>query len=101
MPIHKDAHGFDWDDGNRDKCQRHGVAVAEIEAFLSAIPRVAPDHKHSGAEERFLAVGRNSHGRLMFVAFTIRMKDGQRFVRPISARYMHKKEAENYEKESS
>jgi uncharacterized protein len=92
---------FDWDDGNREKCQRHGVSVAEIEAFLSGTPRFAPDRKHSRAEERFLAVGRNSRGRAMFVVFTLRERHGELFIRPISARYMHRKEAEGYEKESS
>ena len=23
--------GFDWDAGNRAKCQKHGVSVAEVE----------------------------------------------------------------------
>jgi uncharacterized DUF497 family protein len=92
---------FDWDDGNREKCQKHGVSVAEIEAFLSGTPRFAPDRKHSRAEERFLAVGRNSRGQAMFVVFTLREKHGELFIRPISARYMHRKETEGYEKESS
>jgi uncharacterized protein len=35
----------------------------------------------------------------MFVAFTLREKTGKQFVRPISARYMHLKEVEFYEKE--
>jgi uncharacterized DUF497 family protein len=26
--------GFDWDSGNRDKCQKHGVSIAEIEALF-------------------------------------------------------------------
>jgi uncharacterized DUF497 family protein len=36
----------------------------------------------------------------MFVAFTIRIRDGKQFVRPISARYMHAKEIEGYEEKS-
>ena len=92
---------FDWDDGNRNKCQKHGVSLAEIEALLSADPRVAPDRRHSNVEERFIAVGRNSRGRPMFVAFTIRLKGDQQLIRPISARYMHEKEIEGYEKEGS
>ena len=39
--------GFDWDDGNRLKCQEHGVAIAGIESvfhgtiwiFRGAMPR--------------------------------------------------------------
>ena len=33
----------------------------------------------------------------MFVAFTIRERGGRRLVRPVSARYMHRKEIEGYE----
>jgi predicted DNA binding CopG/RHH family protein len=28
------ASGFQWDGANRDKCQKHGVAIAEIEDFF-------------------------------------------------------------------
>jgi uncharacterized DUF497 family protein len=91
------ADGFDWDAGNRTKCQKHGISVAEIEAFLLGDPRVAPDLKHSTREERFLAIGRNSRGRPMFVVFTFRLREDKRLIRPLSARYMHKKETEGYE----
>ena len=29
--------GFDWDEGNRAKCQKHGLTVAHIEALFAAI----------------------------------------------------------------
>jgi uncharacterized protein len=99
--MERRAASFDWDDGNRQKCPKHGVSISEIEAFLRGTPRVAPDRKHSGAEERLIAVGRDSQGRSMFVAFTMREKDGHLLIRPISARYMHRKEIKGYEKESS
>jgi uncharacterized protein len=89
--------GFDWDEVNLTKCQRHGVSVAEIERLLSSDPGVAPDLKHSAEEDRFIAVGRSTAGRAVFVAFTLRNKAGQRLVRPVSARYMHEKEAQRYE----
>lgn len=92
--------GFDWDEGNREKCRKHGVSIPEIEAVLRGRPAVAPDPKHSVDEDRFIAVGRNRAGRPLFVAFTIRTKKGRRFIRPVSARYMHAKEIERYEKES-
>ncbi len=69
--------------------------------MLSGEPRIAPDPKHSRAEGRFIAVGRNEAGRPLFVAFAVRTKDGQSFIRPISARYMHAKEIKGYEKEGS
>jgi uncharacterized DUF497 family protein len=29
---------FDWDDGNRTHCRKHGVSIAEIEALLRGTP---------------------------------------------------------------
>jgi uncharacterized DUF497 family protein len=93
--------GFDWDRGNRAKCQKHGVTIAEIEALFECNPRIAPDLKHSTDEDRLIAVGRTGAGRPMFVAFTIRTKGATHLVRPVTARYMHAKEIEAYEKESA
>ncbi len=92
--------GFDWDEGNRGKCQRHGLSIAQIEALFADSPRLAPDPKHSGEEDRLIAVGRTNAGRPIFVAFTLRTKDKRRLIRPVTARYMHAKEIEAYEKES-
>lgn len=91
------ASGFDWDTGNREKCQKHGVSIAEIEALLLADPQIAPAPRRSVSEERFIAVGWTPAGRALFVAFTMRMLGGARLVRPVSARYMHAKEIERYE----
>ena len=91
MNIQED--GFEWDEGNIAKCQKHGLSLEEIEAFFRSKVFVAPDVKHSGEEERFLAVGSSRDGKPMFVVFTLR----DNLIRPISARYMHKKEAQNYE----
>ncbi|MGA3317325.1 MAG: BrnT family toxin [Candidatus Korobacteraceae bacterium] len=96
--------GFDWDSGNRAKCQKHGVSIAEIEALFTGDLRVAPDPKHSEDEDRMIAVGRTSAGRPVFVAFTLRTKNRQRLIRAVTARYMHAKEIaayEDYEKEES
>jgi hypothetical protein len=89
--------GFDWDAANWEKCQKHGVSIAEIEATLSRDPQIAPAPRRSSAEERFIAVGRTPGGRAVFIAFTLRIRDGARLVRPISARYMHAREVERYE----
>ncbi len=88
---------FDWDQGNVVKCQSHGVSIAEIEAMFRSGPRVAPDPKHSDVEDRLIAIGRTAAGRALFVAFTLRLRDGRQLVRPVSARYMHRKESERYE----
>jgi uncharacterized DUF497 family protein len=80
---------------------KHGLSIELIEALFEAGPRVAPDQKHSDVEDRLIAVGRTEAGRPIFVAFTLRMKDKRRLIRPVTARYMHAKEIEAYEKESS
>jgi uncharacterized DUF497 family protein len=51
---------FDWDDGNRAHCCKHGVSIAEIKALLRGTPRVAPDLKHAHLEDRLIAVGRTA-----------------------------------------
>jgi len=93
--------GFDWDDGNRSKCREHGVAQAAIESLFGRSIAVLPDPLHSKTEERFKAIGRSDEGRWIFVVFAFRARRGKRFIRPISARYMHKKEVEHYEKETA
>jgi len=90
--------GFDWDDGNRSKCQKHGVSISEIETPFMNGPRVAPDPKHSADEDRSIAVGRIGAGRPLFIAFTMRTRVGRRLIRPVTARYMHAREAAAYEK---
>ena len=89
--------GFDWDDGNRAKCRKHGVSLAEIEDVFAHPHRIAPDFIHSTAATRFLAIGTGRGPRSIFVAFTLRESSGERLIRPISARYMHRKEADSYE----
>ncbi|NOX73678.1 MAG: BrnT family toxin [Alphaproteobacteria bacterium] len=84
---------FDWDDGNRNKCCKHGLTVLEIEHLFRSDPLIAPDHKHSDVEQCFIAVGRTSSGRPAFVAFCWRGDE----IRPVSARCMHKREVLNYE----
>lgn len=92
--------GFDWDHGNREKCEKHGVTPAEIEhLFLGGID-IRPDLSHSGREERFNAHGTTLTGRSVFVVFTIRERSGKAYIRPISARYMHRKEIARYEKDN-
>jgi uncharacterized DUF497 family protein len=93
--------GFDWDRGNRAKCQKHGVSILEIEDLFTQSPRVAPDPRHSGDEDRLIAVGRTNAGRPVFVAFTMRTKSKRRLIPPVTALYMHAQEIAAYEKESA
>jgi uncharacterized DUF497 family protein len=93
--------GFDWDRGNRTKCQKHGVSVAEIQSLFHRPVMMAPDFAHSSQEERFKAIGTTDAGRHVFVAFALRRRGQATLIRPVSARYMHRKEVEHYEKEAS
>ncbi len=91
--------GFDWDSGNRSKCQKHGVSIPEIESLFYGSPLVGPDIQHSGQEQRLRAVGITRKKRNLFIVFTLRQKGEELLIRPISARYMHKKEVKFHEKE--
>jgi len=88
---------FDWDKGNWPKCGKHGLPKDEIEAVFEASPHVLVDPENSHDEERYKAIGRNPKGRHVYVSFTIRTKKDVIHIRPISARYMHRKEIERYE----
>ncbi|MEA2875005.1 MAG: uncharacterized protein QOF14_201 [Hyphomicrobiales bacterium] len=89
--------GFDWDAGHRDKCRKHGLALAEIEAFFRGRIAVHPPSL-GNKEERFIAVGSTAEGRNILVVFTLRTRNGKTLIRPISARYMHRREVAHYEK---
>ncbi len=93
--------GFDWDAGNRAKCQTHGVSIAAIEAVFAAPFFILDDPAHSSDEQRFKALIRNHDGRGILVAFTLRERNGQTLIRPVSARYMHRKEVAYYEEEAA
>jgi uncharacterized DUF497 family protein len=92
--------GFEWDAGYREKCQTHGVSLGEIEALFTRPVMMLPDQAHSMTEARLKAIGRTETGRNIFVVFTLREHNGQKYIRPISARYMHQKEIDSYEKEN-
>ncbi|MDR3462484.1 MAG: BrnT family toxin [Beijerinckiaceae bacterium] len=92
-----DVSGFDWDDGNRMKCGKHGVPLAEIEQALRNDPLVLADRTGS-METRFNAVGVNDQKRHVFVVFTLRDFGGRKLIRPLSARYMHAKEIKTYDR---
>jgi uncharacterized protein len=93
-----EVDGFDWDAGNRTKCQKHGVSIAEIESLFLGPLAILPDPAHSSRETRLKAIGFTQAGRAVFLVFTERRRGNRRLIRPISARYMHAKEIRAYEK---
>jgi len=89
--------GFDWDEGNAEKCRAHGVSIEEIEsALLQKALVIVRDAKHSKDEVRHVAICRTVNGRDLFVGLTFRIVAGRKLLRPITARYMHRKEVERY-----
>jgi hypothetical protein len=92
-----DITGFDWDDGNARKNDKHNVAMAEAEqVFFNQPLLVLEDTRHSNQEPRFHALGKSDDERRLHLTFTLRQA-GQK-IRVISARDMHKKERVIYEK---
>ena len=91
--VHTFGMEFDWDIGNRYKCRKHGLTLEQIEYAMRTWARVAPDPVHSLNEQRFIAISRTPEGRPVFIAFCWR--NGR--CRPISARYMHSREAAHHD----
>jgi len=47
------ANGFDWDKGNRSKCEKHGLSVSTIQSLFARSLAILPDAAHSQRERRF------------------------------------------------
>lgn len=91
--------GFNWDQGNARKNDKHGVSTAEAEqVFFNQPLLLLPDPKHSLSESRFYALGKSDDRRTLHITFTLR-SDGE-MIRVISARDMHRKERTIYEQAS-
>lgn len=88
--------GFNWDDGNDRKNEKHGVSMAEAEqVFFNAPLLLLEDGAHSQQEPRLHALGKTDEGRTLHVTFTLRQTGS--LIRVISARDMHRKERAIYE----
>jgi len=87
--------GFDWDDGNARKNEKHGVTQSEAEEIFFSQPLLLLDDlQHRDQEARYYALGKTLEGRLLHVTFTLR--DRGSLIRVISARDMHRKERSIY-----
>ena len=86
---------FQWDEGNDTKSYtKHGVSREEAESAFQDRTRLDfRDPLHSGAEHRFITLGRSSRPRLLLIAWTLR----RTMVRIISARPASRKERKVYE----
>ncbi len=87
--------GFDWDQGNIDKSyKKHGITPNESEEiFLDEEVKIEKDVKHQQQEKRFIAIGKTTEKKILFVIFTVRRDK----IRIISGRLANKKEREVYQ----
>ena len=88
--------GFDWDDGNARKNDKHSVSMAEAEqVFFNAPLLLLEDESHSQSEIRLHALGQTDVGRGLHITFTLRQTGT--LIRVISARDLHRKERAIYD----
>jgi uncharacterized DUF497 family protein len=89
---------FDWDVGNRDKNLRHGVHDWEIEeAFEDPRQQRIGRSQAVNGEARFINLGRSrTSGKYLKIVYTVRIRVGRRFIRPISAVEMTPSERRTY-----
>ena len=96
IPLSK-ITGFNWDEGNTRKNEKHGVSMAEAEqVFFNALLILLEEAEHRSAGPLFHALGQTDDDRLLHNTFTLR--DAGEKIRVISARDMHRKEKAIYEK---
>lgn len=89
--------GFDWDNGNARKNEKHSVSIAESEQvfFNEPLLLLIADAKHSQGEIRFHALGKSDEGRVLHITFILR--NACEKIRVISARDTNRKERAIYE----
>jgi uncharacterized protein len=88
--------GFDWDDGNARKNDKHGVSMAEAEqVFFNSPLLLLEDDAHSQHEARVHALGKTDTGRGLH--FTLTLRKAGTLIRVISARDLHRKERAIYD----
>jgi len=91
--------GFEWDEGNARKNDKHGVSMAEAEQLFFNVPLLLlDDAAHSQKESRLHALGKTNEGRALHITLTLR--ESNTLIRVISARDMHRKERAIYDKAS-
>jgi len=95
-------YDFEWDLGKaRANRQRHGVSFEEAaRIFLDRLAVSLFDEEHSGAEDRWITLGRLPSGPLLVVIHTFdELGQGRYRVRLISARTATARERRQYEEQ--
>jgi len=64
--------GFEWDEGNARKNDKHGVSMAEAEQVFFNVPLLLlDDAAHSQKENRLHALGKTNEGRALHITLTL------------------------------
>lgn len=85
---------IEWDpEKARANVQKHGIRFADAEGVLFDPNAISVEDERAEGEQRFVALGMDSRGRLLVVVYTYRGET----VRIISARTATKKERGAYE----
>ena len=89
---------FEWDPRKaRSNLRKHGVSFEEAATvFDDPLAAYYQDPDHSIAEQRYLAIGKSGHGRLIHIAFA----DRAGRTRIIQARKLTRNEKQQYEEET-
>ena len=91
---------FQWDPVKaKENLRKHGISFERAaELFLDPLAASIFDEEHSEAEERWVSIGRDSHGRIVVLVHTFSEVSAEEWqVRIISARKATKREARQYE----
>lgn len=89
---------FEWDEEkNFANQKKHGLDFADIvSVFDDPLLRSRFDEPHSSDEDRWVTLGRSDIGIVCVVCHTYRDKDGEEYLRIISARLATKNEELQY-----
>ena len=100
MPRHSvyTEYVFEWDPRKAEaNAAKHGVSFDDaVTVFLDGNALDGSDVRHSTAEPRFLRLGRAADGRVLMVAYTLRMSGDAETIRIISARRASRRERAAY-----
>ncbi len=93
-------YNFDWDPIKaKENVVKHGIGFERAtELFLDPLAVSVFDQDHSEAEERWVTIGRDSHGRVLVIAHTFSEVSAEESkIRMISVRKATKREARQYQ----
>jgi hypothetical protein len=91
---------FEWDPIKaKENLRKHRVSFERAaELFLDPLATSILDEEHSQEEQRWVTIGRQSHGRALVVVHTFSEASAEEWkIRIISARTATKREARSYE----